>query len=257
MTGKIHIAIAVLAAAFITSGCVSTGTFEKMQAGKNGEISTLQQKMAALEKQKVAVEQGNAALRQQNASCDQQNTSMQEQVGFLEQQKAALLASSQQRQQQYDALVKDLSKEVEKGQLQVRQYKDMLTVDLAEQIFFDSGRATLKAGGKEVLKKVGAALKGYQDKIIRVVGYTDNVPVAKPLQGKFPTNWELSVARATNVVRFLQDVGVPPERMVASGRGEYDPVASNDTPEGRQKNRRIEIMLIDQSLESEMSKPAN
>jgi len=83
------------------------------------------------------------------------------------------------------------------------------------------------------------------------------VPVSKPLQDKYPTNWELSVARATNVVRFLQDVGVPPERLVASGRGEYDPVASNDTPEGRQKNRRIEIMLIDQSLENEMSKPAN
>jgi chemotaxis protein MotB len=257
MTGKIRITIAVLAAAFITSGCVSTGTFEKMQAGKNEEISTLQQNMAALEKQKVAAEQDNAALKQQNASYGQQNTSIQEQVGFLEQQKAALLAASQQRQHQYDALVKDLSKEVEKGQLQVRQYRDMLTVDLAEKIFFDSGRATLKAGGKEVLKKVGEALKGYQDKIIRVVGYTDNVPVSKPLQDKYPTNWELSVARATNVVRFLQDVGVPPERLVASGRGEYDPVASNDTPEGRQKNRRIEIMLIDQSLENEMSKPAN
>ena len=256
MTGKIHIAVAVLAVAFIASGCVSTGTFEKMQAGKNEEISTLQQKMAALEKQKVAVEQDYAALRQQNASYAQQNTSMQEQVGFLEQQRAALLAASQQRQQQYDALMKDLSKEVEKGQLQVRQYKDMLTVDLAEKIFFDSGRATLKAGGKKVLKKVGEALKGYQDKIIRVVGYTDNVPVSRSLQGRYPTNWELSVARATNVVRFLQDVGVPPERMVAAGRGEYDPVASNDTPEGRQKNRRIEIMLIDQSLANEMSRPA-
>jgi chemotaxis protein MotB len=182
---------------------------------------------------------------------------MQEQVGFLEQQRAALLAARKRRQQQYDALVKDLSREVEKGQLQVRQYKDMLTVDLAEKIFFDSGRATLKAGGKKVLKKVGEALKGYRDKIIRVVGYTDNVPVSRSLQGRFPTNWELSVARATNVVRFLQDVGVPPERMVAAGRGEYDPVASNDTPEGRQKNRRIEIMLIDQSLANEMSRPAN
>ena len=106
------------------------------------------------------------------------------------------------------------------------------------------------------MKKVGEALKGYQDKIIRVVGYTDNVPVSRSLQGRYPTNWELSVARATNVVRFLQDVGVPPERMVAAGRGEYDPVASNDTPEGRQKNRRIEIMLIDQSLANEMSRPA-
>jgi chemotaxis protein MotB len=250
MNTKIHILIAALSVAFITTGCVSTGTFEKMQAGKNEEIKTLQQ-------QKAALEQDNAALKQQNDAHQQKNTAMQEQVGSLEQEKTALLAASQQRQQQYDALVKDLSKEVEKGQLQVRQYKDMLSVDLAEQIFFDSGRATLKASGKDVLKKVGEALKGYKDKVIRVVGYTDNVPVAKSLQGTYPTNWELSVARATNVVRFLQDVGVPPERLVASGRGEYDPVASNDTPEGRQKNRRIEIMLIDQNLANEMAKPAN
>jgi chemotaxis protein MotB len=250
MTAKIHIGIAVLAAAFFTSGCVSTGTFEKMQAGKNDEIKALQQ-------QKTALEQDNTALKQQIASHEQQNSAMQQQVGSLEQEKAALLAASQQRQQQYDALVKTLSKEVERGQLKVRQYQNMLTVDLAEQIFFDSGRATLKAGGKDVLKKVGEALKGYENKIIRVVGYTDNVPVAKSLQGTYPTNWELSVARATTVVRFLQDSGVPPERMIASGRGEYDPVASNDTPEGRQKNRRIEIMLIDQSLANEMGKSIN
>ena len=247
MNTKIHILIAALSVAFIATGCVSTSTFEKMQADKNGEIKTLQQ-------QKAALEQDNAALKQQGAAQAQQSA---QQVGSLEQEKAALLAANQQRQQQYDALVKDLSKEVEKGQLQVRQYKDMLSVDLAEQIFFDSGRATLKAGGKDVLKKVGEALKGYTNKVIRVVGYTDNVPVAKSLQGTYPTNWELSVARATNVVRFLQDVGVPPERMVASGRGEYDPVATNDTPEGRQKNRRIEIMLIDQNLVGEMGKSAN
>ncbi|HTN93716.1 MAG TPA: OmpA family protein [Gallionella sp.] len=247
MNTKIHVGLAVLATAFFTSGCVSTGTFEKMQADKDQQIKTLQQ-------QKTSLEQDNAALKQQNAAQAQQSA---QQVGSLEQEKAALLAASQQRQQQYDALVKDLSKEVEKGQLQVKQYQNMLTVDLAEQIFFDSGRASLKAGGKDVLKKVADALKGYENKIIRVVGYTDNVPVAKSLQATYPTNWELSVARATNVVRFLQDSGVPPERMVAAGRGEYDPVASNDTPEGRQKNRRIEIMLIDQSLANEMAKPAN
>jgi chemotaxis protein MotB len=250
MIRQMHIGIAVLAAAFITSGCVSTGEFEKMQAGKNDEIKSLQQ-------QKTSLEQDNTALKQQIASHEQQNTAMQQQVGSLKQQKAALLAASQQRQQQYDALVQGLSKEVEKGQLQVRQYQNMLAVDLAEQIFFDSGRAALKAGGKDVLKKVGEALKGYENKVIRVVGHTDNVPVAKSLQGTFPTNWELSVARATNVVRFLQEVGIPPERMVTSGRSEYDPVAPNDTPEGRQKNRRIEIMLIDKSLESEMTKQAN
>jgi len=166
-----------------------------------------------------------------------------------------MLAANQQQQKQYDELVKGLSQEVEKGQLQVKQYKNMLSVDLAEQIFFDSGKATLKKGGKEVLKKVGDALKGYENKVIRVVGHTDNVPVAKSLQATFPSNWELSVARATNVVRYLQEVGIPPERMVASGRAEYDPVAPNDTPEGRQKNRRIEIMLIDKNLMGEMTKP--
>ena len=250
MIRKIRIGIIVLAAGFIASGCVSSGTFKKLEADKNGEITELQQ-------QKAALEQDNAALKQQNAAQQQKSSVMQQQVGSLEQQTAALLAASQQRQQQYDALVQGLSKEVEKGQLQVRQYQNMLAVDLAEQIFFDSGRATLKAGGKEVLQKVGEALQGYEHKIIRVVGHTDNVPLAKSLQGTFPTTWELSVARATNVVRFLQEVGIPPERMVPSGRAEYDPVAPNDTPEGRQKNRRIEIMLIDKSLETEMTKPTN
>lgn len=247
MKAKMSIGIAALAAGFITSGCVSTGDFEKMQAGKDEEIAALRQQKASLEKE-------NSTLNQQIDALKQQNAATQQQVGSLEQQHAALLAASQERQQEYDALVQSLSKEVEKGELQVRQYRNMLAVDLAEQIFFDSGRAKLKPGGKEVLKKVGEALKGYEEKIIRVVGHTDNVPVSTSLQSTFPTNWELSVARATNVVRFLQEVGVPPERMVPTGRSEYDPVASNDTQEGRQKNRRIEIMLIDRGLVSEMSR---
>lgn len=250
MMKHLRISLAVLAAVFIASGCVSTGTFEKMQADKNGAITDLQNQKSVLETQVKSLTQQKSMLEQDNAALEQKNKEM-------EQQKAALEAASQQRQKQYDALVQGLSKEVEKGQLQVRQYQNMLAVDLAEKIFFDSGRAALKAGGKEVLTKVADALKGYEGKIIRVVGHTDNVKLAKSLQATFPTNWELSVARATNVVRFLQDAGIPPERMVPSGRGEYDPVAPNDTPEGRQKNRRIEIMLIDKSLVSEMSRPAN
>jgi chemotaxis protein MotB len=257
MKRRLLISIIVLAAAVMVNGCVSTGKYDKMVAQKNGEISALQQEKSSLEQQKSKLEQETSALKQQTASLEQNRTAMQQQVSSLEQQKASLLASSQQQQKQYQDLVQGLSKEVEKGQLQVRQYKNMLSVDLAEQIFFDSGRATLKKEGKEVLKKVGEALKGYENKIIRVVGHTDNVPVAKSLQATFPSNWELSVARATNVVRFLQDVGIPPERLVPAGRAEYDPVAPNDTPEGRQKNRRIEIMLLDKSLVSEMTRTAN
>jgi len=260
MKNYIRIGMAVLAAGMIVSGCVSSGKYTKMEKAKNDEITALQQEKSMLEQQKTALEQKNATLekdndglKQQIASLDQHYTSAQQQVRSLQQENASLVASSQRQQEQFESLVKDLSSEVQKGELKVKQYKNMLTVELTEQVFFDSGRAKLKPGGQEVLKKVGEALKGYEDKIIRVVGHTDNVPVAKSLQATFPSNWELSVARATTVVRFLQDVGVPPERMIASGRAEYEPVAPNDTPEGRQQNRRIEIMLIDKNLVGEMT----
>jgi len=131
--------------------------------------------------------------------------------------------------------------EVKKGQLQVRQYKDMLTVDVAEQLFFDSGRAALKDTGKDVLKKVGEALKGYEDKVIRVVGHTDNVPIHS---AHFPSNWELSTARAVEVTKLLIADGMNPKVLAAGGYGEFDPVAANDKEEGREQNRRIEIILV-------------
>ena len=149
----------------------------------------------------------------------------------------------------YDALVSKLSEEVEQGHLQIKQYKNMLTVDVADKIFFDSGSADIKETGAGVLRTVGEALALYPDKMIRVVGHTDNVPLSRAAQENFSTNWELSVARATTVVRFLQDEsGIAPERLVAAGRGPYQPVAPNTTPAGRQKNRRIEIMLMERTL---------
>jgi chemotaxis protein MotB len=128
-------------------------------------------------------------------------------------------------------------------------------VDVAEQLFFSSGSATLKKGGQDVLQKVAAAVGQNPDKMIRVMGHTDNVPLAKT--AKFASNWDLSVARATNVVRFLQDkCQIDPKRLVASGRGEFSPVASNDTAEGRQQNRRIEIAIVDRSLVEPSAMPA-
>lgn len=262
MKRHFRIGIVLLVALFLAVGCVSSGTFKEMEAQKNEEIASLQSQVSTLEEEKGSLMQKNnnlkqdiVALEQKKMTMEQEVGSLKQAVGSLEREKSSLINASQKRQQQYEQLVQGLSQEVEQGKLQVRQYQNMLAVDLAEQIFFDSGKATLKKEGKEILRKVGEALKEYEDKIIRVVGHTDNVPLSKSLQAIFPSNWELSVARATTVVRFLQEVGIPPERMVASGRGEYDPVASNDTPEGRQENRRIEIMLIDKSLASELSKP--
>jgi chemotaxis protein MotB len=238
---RLHAAGAALAAAVIVGGCVSQGTYDKLEAEKNQEIT-------ALQKQRGTLQDQVQGLQSQRSTLEQQQADLRRQIDALEQQKTQLLTATQQDKSQYDSLVRNLTEEVKKGQLQVRQYKDMLTVDVAEQLFFDSGRASLKDTGKDVLKKVGEALKGYEDKVIRVVGHTDNVPISKAAQKVFPSNWELSVARATNVVHYLQEVGIPPERMIASGRAEYQPVAENDTPEGRKKNRRIEITLIDRNL---------
>lgn len=255
-------AAVVVAAAALATGCVSQGTFDEMQTAKNQEIQalqtqrgTLETQVQALQSQKAELEREKASLSQQQGSLEQQQAELRRQIDALERQKAQLESASKQTQNQYDALVKNLTEEVKKGQLQVRQYKDMLTVDVAEQLLFDSGRADLKQSGKDVLKKVGEALKGYEDKVIRVVGHTDNVPITKSLQKRFASNWELSVARATTVVRFLQEVGVPPERMIASGRAEYQPIGENDSAEGRRKNRRTEITLVDRNAASEATPP--
>ena len=250
-----HVSKAALLTLLAAAGCVTQGEFDKMQGEKNQEIASLQSSRSSLEQQvrnlegqRASLEKQRDGLTKEKDSLTQEKDSLTRQIAALEQQRAQLQASEKQVEARYDALLANLNEEVKKGQLQVRQLKGMLTVDVAEQLFFDSGRATLKDTGKEILKKVADAIKGYDDKAIRIVGHTDNVPISGNLQKVFPSNWELSAARATTVVRFLQDTGIPPERLVATGRAEYAPVAPNDSPEGRQKNRRIEITLIDKGL---------
>jgi chemotaxis protein MotB len=250
-----HLGSAALAVAFMAAGCVTQSSFDKLQSEKNQEIEALQGRSTTLERQVRDLETQRASLEAQRKSLIQEKETLEKlqadltrQVAALENQRAQLQAATQQTTQRYDSILTSLNEEVKKGQLQVRQFKDMLTVDVAEQLFFDSGKATLKETGKLLLQKVADSLKGYEDKSIRIVGHTDNVPITKGLQKVFPSNWELSVARATTVVRFLQGTGIAPERLVATGRAEYAPVAPNDNAEGRQKNRRIEITLIDRGL---------
>ncbi len=145
----------------------------------------------------------------------------------------------------YENLVKELKTEIEKGDIKITQAVDRLSVNMVEKILFDSGRAEVKPSGLKVLKRVGDILKGVTDKQIRVEGYTDNVPIGAKIRSKYPTNWELSTTRATNVVRYLQDrVGLNPKLLSAAGFAENKPVASNDTPDSRAQNRRIEIVLL-------------
>ena len=126
---------------------------------------------------------------------------------------------------------------------EISELKGQMTVLLKDKILFASGSARVGGPGQEALRKVAEALRNVQGRIIRVEGHTDDLPTDP--KGPFPTNWELSVARAVNVVRFLGEKGgVPSGRLVAAGHSDTRPVASNATPKGRARNRRIEILLI-------------
>ncbi|KPJ98905.1 MAG: hypothetical protein AMK71_10635 [Nitrospira bacterium SG8_35_4] len=146
--------------------------------------------------------------------------------------------------QTYDSLVSELTDEIKKGEIEVTQLRDKLSLSMVEKILFDSGSAAIKQNGKAVLDRVAEILVKVTDKQIRIEGHTDNVPIGPVLAAKFPTNWELSTARSTTVVRYLQEKGIDPGFLSAAGYSEYRPVASNESDDGKAKNRRIEIVLI-------------
>ncbi len=145
----------------------------------------------------------------------------------------------------YEALVVDMKKEIEQGQIKITQLADRLSVSMVDKILFPSGKDDIMPAGIKILTRVGQVIKNTQGKILRVEGHTDNVPIHPRLKKYFPTNWELSASRAINVVRFLNEkVGIKAERLQAVGMSAYHPVASNRTPKGRSQNRRIEISLL-------------
>jgi chemotaxis protein MotB len=153
------------------------------------------------------------------------------------------LAHSAEQKSEDDKLLAQLKKEVA-GAGDVEGSAGQITLTMVDRILFKSGEATLTPEGEQVLRKLGGVLASV-DKLVEVSGHADNQPIESQRKQLFPTNWELSVARATNVVRFLQDkVGIKPRRLKAAGYGSYRPVASNATPAGRAKNRRIEILLL-------------
>ncbi|MBT1072226.1 OmpA/MotB family protein [Pelotalea chapellei] len=144
----------------------------------------------------------------------------------------------------YEQLLQNMKNEIAQGQVTISELKGKLTVNMEAAILFDSGKADVKPDGLSILQKMVDTLKSVKDKAIRIEGHTDNVQISGPLTHSFPTNWELSAARAINVTRYLQKQGLDPAMLSAAAFGEFKPVAENDTKEGRAKNRRIEITLV-------------
>ena len=143
-------------------------------------------------------------------------------------------------------LTEKLQSEIKEGEIIVRKRGDDLIVDVSDKVLFDTGKAEISERGMKLLRQVAVPLLRTKGPTFQVGGHTDAARVSSPdVRARFPTNWELSATRATNVVRFLQEkCHVPGNRLVAAGYAEYRPVASNASEEGRRKNRRIEFALV-------------
>jgi len=131
------------------------------------------------------------------------------------------------------------AKMIDTGQLQVSARRGSLVVELPAEVLFPSGSAELSEDGNVKIIQVGGILAKFGDRRFLVLGHTDNVPLKGTID-----NWQLSTMRALTVTRVLVKAGMKPDQLVAAGAGEHDPIAKNDTPQGRQRNRRIEIQLL-------------
>jgi len=207
--------------ALSVSGCC--GKLKKANLNLTNEVAQLQQDKDSCNKALTAATNDLAAKAKEIHTKEVQ----------VKQQSAAFA-------QMQEAMKAELaSKEVT-----LKELEGKLTLTMVEAILFDSGKADVKKEGKQALKKVAGVLKEVKDQDIIIAGYTDNVKISAALAKKYPTNWELSAARAISVVKLLQADGVNPELLSAAGFSEYRPVADNKTPEGRAENRRMEIILM-------------
>ncbi len=225
---------------------------EQLRQQQSQLAAALEQERARLkaeeaEKSRLAQEQAQLA-----ASLEQERQRLKAEEADkarLEQERAAKEAEIARLTKTQEELSKSLQDEISKGNITIQQVRDQLTINMVDRVLFDSGQAQVKPAGIKVLKQVGDVLNKITDKQIRIEGHTDNVPISAKLQDKFKTNWELSTARATNVVRYLIDQGgVGRQHLSAVGYAETRPIASNDTDDGRSSNRRIEIVLHPKDL---------
>ncbi len=206
-----------------------------------GGVSEEQYKAAQADadKYKKTADDQAAALAAANAKIDALNA----QVASLQQANAAATANAQtatQANADLQAMNAALAVDTAAGKIQVTELAGLVTVRLPEKVLFPSGSAKLHKDGLAVLKNVADVLKGIQGKVFRVGGFTDDVPIKT---AQFPSNWELSTARALSVVHYFESAGIPGAQLAATGFGKFQPTVANDTPEHRAQNRRIEIGL--------------
>jgi chemotaxis protein MotB len=230
----------------------------------NSELQqTLMNERADLDRTQQTFSSRKEQMQQQLEDLNQNNQLLLASIEQLQQERARLQQEQDQLKQQieaervareekvanlkntYDQLVGALEQEIKRGELTITNLKGQLSVNLPNKILFDSGQTQVNAAGKKVLHSLGDIMNKFPDKALLVKGHTDNVQISSRLKETYPTNWELSTARANSVVHVLQDeVGLPGERLIAAGYSEFRPVADNGTDDGKAANRRIQIQLV-------------
>jgi chemotaxis protein MotB len=224
---------------------------DEREARLRDQITTLQREMDRLiedlgtARRELLVAQEDLSAAQLEASrlanlLSAQGAEAQRLRGRLD-QLSSIEQEIRERNRIYEDILGRFRSLIDAGRLSVSIVRGRVVINLPQDILFGSGSATLGQDGRQTVQEVATVLSGIEDRRFQVEGHTDNVPIAT---AQFPSNWELSASRALSVVKILVERGVPPENVSGAGYGEYHPVATNATPDGRRLNRRIEIVML-------------
>lgn len=217
--------------------CVKKSTHQKAVADLEAQLATASGRITALEGEV-------ATLGTRSSETEGELSKVRDEKAATEADLAELRAMREADQKRIAAFA-DLQARfkslVDAGDLEIAFRKGQMTIKLPSGVLFPSASAELSEAGKKTLTRVSTVLKELGRRRILVAGHTDNVPIDKP---EYRNNWYLSTARAVSVVEFLVAAGTPPELLAAAGYADKDPVASNRSKRGRQKNRRIELILV-------------
>ena len=265
---KKNVIFMAIAVSLMTTGCASKKDLENCQtenkslteslqtaredlAAKNSRVASLEEQLAAQKQMLAEQKRAYAALQQSldksltNAS--QNNVSIEklvDQINESNQYIRHLVEVKSKSDSLNMVLTNNLTRSLSKEELKevdVQVLKGVVYISLADNMLYKSGSYEINSRAAETLSKIAKIIKDYKDYDVLIEGNTDNVPIKKP---NIRNNWDLSALRASSVVQALQnDYGVDPKRLTAGGRGEYNPVAGNDTEVGKQRNRRTQIII--------------
>ncbi len=265
---KKNVIFMAIAVSLMTTGCASKKDLENCQtenkslteslqtaredlAAKNARVASLEEQLTAqkqaLAEQKRAYIALQQSLDKSLTNASQNNVSIEklvDQINESNQYIRHLVEVKSKSDSLNMVLTNNLTRSLSKEELKevdVQVLKGVVYISLADNMLYKSGSYEINSRAAETLSKIAKIIKDYKDYDVLIEGNTDNVPIKKT---NIRNNWDLSTLRASSVVQALQnDYGVDPKRLTAGGRGEYNPVASNDTEVGKQRNRRTQIII--------------